>query len=204
MKNLCSGTHRGGFQFLLILDLWGISFHAVIVFGLGKNLLFKSVLGQCEIASFFIHNFYPIFYFWNEIVCKKEFLFQVEIKKMCYWNCWLCLTNARFISKCSNWGRILKLSSWRYGCRQTLDVYSLLAIWMWQIQSKLIYIFCNLWTGQFVSYKSAIKFWFNLAKQNSKKVNKHPKLRRCRHKSKRIWSLSVLLVLKNYQIDWLF
>ena len=25
----------------------GISFHAVVVFGLGKNLLFKSVLGRC-------------------------------------------------------------------------------------------------------------------------------------------------------------
>ena len=44
VKNLC-----GGFQFLLILDLWGISFHAVAVFGLGKNLLFKSVLGHCEL-----------------------------------------------------------------------------------------------------------------------------------------------------------
>jgi hypothetical protein len=32
---------------LLILDLWGVSFHAVVVFGLGKNLLFKSVLGHC-------------------------------------------------------------------------------------------------------------------------------------------------------------
>ena len=32
---------------MLILDLWGISFHAVIVFGLGKNVLFKSVLGHC-------------------------------------------------------------------------------------------------------------------------------------------------------------
>ena len=47
LKNLCSGTQCGGFQFLLILDLWGISFHAVVVFGLGKNLLFKSVLGHC-------------------------------------------------------------------------------------------------------------------------------------------------------------
>ena len=37
-----------GFQLLLILDLWGISFHAVVVFGLGKNLLFKFVLGQCD------------------------------------------------------------------------------------------------------------------------------------------------------------
>ena len=39
---LCSGTHCGGFQFLLILDLWGISFQAVVVFDLGKDLLFKS------------------------------------------------------------------------------------------------------------------------------------------------------------------
>ena len=46
-KNQGSGTYHGGFQFLLILDLWGISFHAVIVFGLGKNLLSKSVLGHC-------------------------------------------------------------------------------------------------------------------------------------------------------------
>ena len=31
----------------MILDLWGISFHAVVVFGLGKNLLFKTILGRC-------------------------------------------------------------------------------------------------------------------------------------------------------------
>ena len=48
MKNLCSGTQCGGFQFLLMLDLWGISFHAMVVFGLGKNLLFKSALGHCD------------------------------------------------------------------------------------------------------------------------------------------------------------
>ena len=48
LKSLYSGTYHGGFQFLLILDLWDISFHAVIVFGLGKNLLFKSVLGHCD------------------------------------------------------------------------------------------------------------------------------------------------------------
>ena len=47
LKNLCSGTQCGGFQFLLILDLWGISFHAEVVFGLGKNLLSKSILGHC-------------------------------------------------------------------------------------------------------------------------------------------------------------
>ena len=34
---------------MLILDLWGISFHAVVIFGLGKNLLFKYILGRCAI-----------------------------------------------------------------------------------------------------------------------------------------------------------
>ena len=33
---------------MLISDLWGISFHAVVVFGLGRNLLFKSMLGRCD------------------------------------------------------------------------------------------------------------------------------------------------------------
>ena len=47
MKNLCSGTYRGGFQFLLTLDLWDISFHAVVVFGLGKSIIFKSTLERC-------------------------------------------------------------------------------------------------------------------------------------------------------------
>ena len=40
-------SNRGEFQFLLILDLLGISFHAVVVFALGKNLLFKFLLGHC-------------------------------------------------------------------------------------------------------------------------------------------------------------
>ena len=49
LKNLVSGTQCEGFQFLLILDLWGKGFHAVIVFGLGKNVLFNSVLGHCDV-----------------------------------------------------------------------------------------------------------------------------------------------------------
>ena len=32
---------------MLILDLWGISFYIMVVFGLDKNLLFKSILGHC-------------------------------------------------------------------------------------------------------------------------------------------------------------
>ena len=45
---------------MLILDLWGISFHAVVVLGLGKYLLFKSILGLCVIVSkneIFFDNF---------------------------------------------------------------------------------------------------------------------------------------------------
>ena len=37
----------GGFRFLLILDLGGIGFHGVVVFGLGKDFLIKSILGHC-------------------------------------------------------------------------------------------------------------------------------------------------------------
>ena len=56
LNNLCSGTQCGGFQFLLILDLYGISFHAVVVFGLGKNLFFKLVPGHSVITGHVIYN----------------------------------------------------------------------------------------------------------------------------------------------------
>ena len=52
LKNLCSGTQCEGFQFLLILDLCGLSIHTVVVFGLGKKLLFKSILGHCAPEEF--------------------------------------------------------------------------------------------------------------------------------------------------------
>ena len=47
LKNLSSGTQCERFPFLLILDPWSVSFHAAVVFGLGKNFLFKSTLGHC-------------------------------------------------------------------------------------------------------------------------------------------------------------
>ena len=45
--------------------MWGISiladfrpsFHAVVVFGLGKNLSFKSVLGHCVLIALFSRDF---------------------------------------------------------------------------------------------------------------------------------------------------
>jgi hypothetical protein len=36
---------------LLILDLWGISFHAIVVFDLSKDLLFKYIPEHCEIGE---------------------------------------------------------------------------------------------------------------------------------------------------------
>ena len=47
---------------MLILDLWGMSFHAVVVFGLGKDLLFQSVLGHCEFLE-----------------CCSDFIFLVTV-----------------------------------------------------------------------------------------------------------------------------
>ena len=35
---------------MLNLDLWGISFHAAVVFGLGKDFLSKSALGHCVVS----------------------------------------------------------------------------------------------------------------------------------------------------------
>ena len=32
---------------MLILDLLGVSFHAAVVFGLGKDFLFRSTIGHC-------------------------------------------------------------------------------------------------------------------------------------------------------------
>ena len=38
--------------------LWGISFHAVVVFGIGKDLLFKSVLGRCATIKVCLPSLY--------------------------------------------------------------------------------------------------------------------------------------------------
>ena len=38
---------------MLILDLWGISFHPAVVAGLGNDLLFNSILGHCVTILFY-------------------------------------------------------------------------------------------------------------------------------------------------------
>ena len=39
---------------MAILNLWGVPFHPVVVVDLGKNLLFKSVLGHCDYMAHFV------------------------------------------------------------------------------------------------------------------------------------------------------
>ena len=58
---------------LLILDLWGISFHAVGLFGLGKKLLLKSILGRCEDLSSKFVDFLEKFNFKRRI--DRDLLF---------------------------------------------------------------------------------------------------------------------------------
>ena len=40
-----------GISILTDLRPLGVSFHAVVVFGLGKNLLIKAALGHCDEAA---------------------------------------------------------------------------------------------------------------------------------------------------------
>ena len=41
---------------MLILDLWGVSFHAAVFFGLGKDFLFKSTLGHCVLKGSVVYE----------------------------------------------------------------------------------------------------------------------------------------------------
>ena len=44
---------------MMILDLLGISFHAVVVFALGKNLVFKFALGHCDCGTYGVVSHFP-------------------------------------------------------------------------------------------------------------------------------------------------
>ena len=48
---LCYGPEQVGFQTRVILDLWGMVFHAMVAFGLGLDLLFKSIWACCVLSS---------------------------------------------------------------------------------------------------------------------------------------------------------
>ena len=44
--------NMGDFSSCWFKNLWGVRFHAVVVFGLGENLLFKSVLGHYVVECY--------------------------------------------------------------------------------------------------------------------------------------------------------
>ena len=76
---------------MLILDVWGINFHAVIVFGLGKNLLFKYVLGHCALQPLAI-IYTPEF---NDDVFRLGFAIKIEIEKLSWGHLRCTLTFAK-------------------------------------------------------------------------------------------------------------
>ena len=50
---------------MLILDLWGISFHPAVVVGLGNDLLFNFIVGHCGELVSFIENLDLSFVCWG-------------------------------------------------------------------------------------------------------------------------------------------
>ena len=66
---------------MLILDLWGIGFHAVVVFDLGKDFLFKYILGRCVMGRFWCYfwnnfgDFLDTFdTFWRGLICELDMI----------------------------------------------------------------------------------------------------------------------------------
>ena len=51
LKILCYGTYVVGFQTMVIMDLWGMAFHAMVVIGLIPALLFISTWACCDIPT---------------------------------------------------------------------------------------------------------------------------------------------------------
>ena len=108
MKNLCGGTQCGGFQFLLILDLWGIGFYAVVVFSVGKDLLFKYVLGRCNLyvyrisfECFFFNNGDGI-YCTSATLCFHFWTFAYVIKWLWFLLCFVFLRVSVCVLLCLN------------------------------------------------------------------------------------------------------
>ena len=65
--------------------LWGIGFHVVVVFGLGKDFLFKSILGRCEGARGILKYFF--LYHFVRILPQKLILFSLF--QACHkWGIW--------------------------------------------------------------------------------------------------------------------
>ena len=118
---------------MLILDLWGISFHAVVVFGLGKNLLFKSVLGHCDYVLYYIR------------IIQQE----VRIIHSGLIGCFLCSNNFT-LPHCNTEQKVMKISrDWVMQCPK--------ALWSWvwaSLTETLIFyhVFRDLHKQRFLNY----------------------------------------------------
>ena len=95
----------------------------------------------------------------GNLICLVLMMFEFDISSLMIW-----FANFRFMlySKCSNWCQISKLLL-NFRCLFTLCYFDGAN----SIETDLH--ICNLWIGQFVSYKSVIQFLVNFPKQNIKK-----------------------------------
>ena len=96
-------------------------------------------------------------------VCEKESVNTVErLREFCQWwplsILWLAIRCFFYNNKSWNSKRhpFANVKSFLH------LMWKMFAILVGQIQSKLILQTCNLWTGQYVSYKAENQFWFNL------------------------------------------
>ena len=62
---------------MLTLDLWGVSIHAAVVFGMGKDFLFKSTPGHCVLPIRFSDPPPPLID-WVLYISFDKFLLAVE------------------------------------------------------------------------------------------------------------------------------
>ena len=88
LKNLCSETHHRpwGISILAAFRPMGYKFSSWVVFGLGKNLLFKSILGHCVHQYIFQSNkqklklpAFPKGIFWR-ILTPSTFFLPIRCK----------------------------------------------------------------------------------------------------------------------------
>ena len=69
LKILCYGTYVVGFQTMVIMDLWGMAFHAMVVIGLIPALLFISTWACCEM-ELLVRRLYK---WWRSYYINYEF-----------------------------------------------------------------------------------------------------------------------------------
>ena len=70
---------------MLILDLWGISFHPVVVVGLGNDLLFNFIVGHCAGLRHRALGHHVII--WNLLISFKLTITRNNLSNLSYLSC---------------------------------------------------------------------------------------------------------------------